>query len=217
MLSVRSRIFGPTVWHGSANRPLCALTFDDGPSPIATEKTLDALEEIGLKATFFVVGQHAQQYPQLMRRIVAAGHAIGNHTYSHAALFSAWPRRYVLRDLQRCNAIVHDITGVRPCAFRPPAGLRSPAMYQACQRLGLPIVGWTVRGLDTVSRSPLTIFNRINNGLGPGSIIVLHDGATLLSSRDRSGTLAALQLIFREMSNRGITAVTIPELLQLQL
>ena len=145
---------GPVDWlshttthHGRRDQPRIALTFDDGPDPAHTPALLDALAELGVKATFFVVGEEVDANPELVRRMVAEGHELGNHTYSHRYLPLATTRR-VARELAATDAAIVRATGITPTLMRPPYGGRTPFTLRACNQMGKSAVLWDVNSFD---------------------------------------------------------------------
>src|SRR6267143_399562 len=144
--AVRSQWLGRTCWRGRRDTNAVALTFDDGPSP-DTERVLDVLAAHNLRATFFMIGRHVELFPQTAKRIVAEGHEIGNHSYSHPIYLYRSPRE-TRQQLGRAQAIIAATTGVEPKLARPPCGVRTPAYFQAARKLGLRTVQWDVAGFD---------------------------------------------------------------------
>jgi peptidoglycan/xylan/chitin deacetylase (PgdA/CDA1 family) len=200
--------------HGAAAHEV-ALTFDDGPSPTATPQILAALRQAGAQATFFVIGTHVHAFPDLVRRELAAGNAVGNHTFDHPVLgrlnwFS------VGSELQRGTDAVTDALGNR-CVwlFRPPYGAPSwnAVVAGRVRQAGLVPVLWDVDAADWQRPGAAIIAARIVARLRPGAIILLHDGAPDNEIQDRSQTAAAVPLILAALRARGLHAVTLPQLL----
>jgi peptidoglycan/xylan/chitin deacetylase (PgdA/CDA1 family) len=214
--SRRTQLFVPTIFRGPETEARMALTFDDGPDPAFTPQVLDVLREFGVKATFFVVGRCADAHPELLARAAGEGHLIASHTYSHANTFHVWTAQRMAADIARGIQAIERVVGTRPRYFRPPQGLRVPPLREALASLPTPpsCVTWTVRGLDTVSRSAASIAARVERGLGPGAIVALHDGSSLGGYRDRSATIEALRAVLRSCRERGLTCVRLDELLQ---
>jgi peptidoglycan/xylan/chitin deacetylase (PgdA/CDA1 family) len=168
---VRARTRGPRP-----AQPRVALTFDDGPDPQATPALLDLLAERGVKAAFFLVGERARAQPELVRRIAAEGHLVGNHSDRHGAFTNLYPRARLCRELAACQASLATLSGETPRYYRPPFGLANHAIHGAARLVGLEVVGWEVRGLDTGGRSAEAVVRRVLAGLTPGGIALLHDG-----------------------------------------
>ncbi len=150
------------------------LTFDDGPDPERTPAVLDALEAFGVLATFFVVGRRARQSPGVLRRIAAAGHAIGNHLDSHRspALLSA---AEIAREIDTCQEAVADLVGTEPRLVRPPHGHRDIRFNLAAKRRGLRPVLWTRNPRDYATRSPELLLARLRR-VRERDVVLLHDG-----------------------------------------
>lgn len=154
---------------------MIALTFDDGPDPAITPKVLDILNRHHIQAMFFVIGKNAVENPALMERMVREGHAVGNHSYSHAALFDLWSSKQMLRDVNKAEEMIALATGQRPEWFRPPFGVTNPTVAITVNQKGLKVMGWSVRSLDTSIQNPERIFHRIKKRWHPGAILLLHD------------------------------------------
>jgi peptidoglycan/xylan/chitin deacetylase (PgdA/CDA1 family) len=209
-----SRFFVPVVSHLPGDAPVVALTFDDGPDPEVTPAVLDILGAHGARATFFVLGDRAARYPDVIRRIHREGHSIGTHTQHHRLGFHfAGPAR-VRREIEDAIEVVAAIlpAPARPTLFRPPQGLRTPQFASGWRRTrGQVCVTWTVRGFDSRPTTAAAITRRVARGLGPGAIVALHDGTGLGGSRDRAPTLAALPEILAACKRRGLRCVALGE------
>jgi peptidoglycan-N-acetylglucosamine deacetylase len=191
---------------GSPAAPLpVALTFDDGPWPHTTEQILAILAERQAPATFFVVGRQVQRYPDLVRRELAAGMAIGSHSYRHPQRFDRLPAARIRDEIARGRRTL-DALGVRPVGFRPPDGAASPAVVTAAQGLGDPTVLWSVDPADW--RPGVTadqLVQRVLAAARPGAIALLHDGGG-----NRSATVAALPAIIDGLRRLGLTLTALP-------
>jgi peptidoglycan-N-acetylglucosamine deacetylase len=152
-----------------------ALTFDDGPDPVDTPKLLDMLREKGVKATFFVVGKRADQYPEIVRRTWAEGHLVANHTWSHYALFCFLMPGRLRAEIERGTESICRSCGFRPRSFRSPVGLRHPLLGPYLKDAGLEYVSWSVRTRDTLTANSSVLAQRILNKVASGDIILLHD------------------------------------------
>lgn len=161
--------WGPVITHFATPRREVWLTIDDGPDPIHTPRMLDLLQRFEASATFFVIGTRAAKYPAELEAIRAAGHAIANHTASHpsASFWSLPPSR-----------IAAQIDGgyLPTNYFRTPAGLKNFFVHPVLERRKMELVGWTVRGLDTLSKDAEAVAARIMRQVKPGAIILLHEG-----------------------------------------
>jgi peptidoglycan/xylan/chitin deacetylase (PgdA/CDA1 family) len=152
-----------------------ALTFDDGPDPVDTPKLLDMLREKGVKATFFVVGKRADQYPEIVRRTWAEGHLVANHTWSHYALFCFLMPGRLRAEIERGTESICRSCGSRSRFFRSPVGLRHPLLGPYLKDAGLEYVSWSVRTRDTLTANSSVLAKRILNKVASGDIILLHD------------------------------------------
>jgi peptidoglycan/xylan/chitin deacetylase (PgdA/CDA1 family) len=187
-----------------------ALTFDDGPNPDATPRVLDALASRGVKATFFVLGRHADAWPGIVRRIAEEGHAIGNHGWHHRKLHVRGPG-YVRRDLTMGTESIERASGVRAKLFRAPHGFRSPWVSSIARSLGQRTVGWSRGVWDSDRPGVEKIVRRTVDGTRPGRIMLLHDGDGYDMHGDRSQTAAAMPRILDELLEQGYSFATIPE------
>jgi peptidoglycan/xylan/chitin deacetylase (PgdA/CDA1 family) len=176
VLVLRWRVFVDAVIRGPRGARGVALTFDDGPDPVWTPRVLATLAERGAMATFFVIGRKADQHPDLVRAILAAGHTVGLHSYEHDRLMSLRSTRRVREDLSRAMAALEAITGERPTLLRPPIGHTSPVIARVADALELTIVGWTVSGRDGVASARVDdVVTRVRRDLRDGVIVALHD------------------------------------------
>jgi peptidoglycan/xylan/chitin deacetylase (PgdA/CDA1 family) len=205
-------------WYGRAFTGLppgtkkLALTFDDGPNDPHTLRLLDVLAEHGTKATFFLIGRYVKQRPELARAIAEAGHAIGNHTFSHPNLiFSSLGR--LRRELQQCQQAIFDATGTRPEWFRPPFGGRRPITLRVARGLNLEPVMWNVTGWDWKAKSSHYVERRISRKIRGGDVILLHDGSHAAFGADRSQTVLASAQIIARYQAEGYQFVTVPEMM----
>lgn len=179
-----------------------ALTFDDGPNPDATPLILDALRERNVKATFFILGRHAEQWPELVERVAREGHSIGNHGYYHRKLHFKSPA-YVRDDLERGTAAIERAANVHPRLFRAPHGFRSPWVTAIARGLGQRTVGWSLGVWDSDRPGVEAIAKRTVEGARPGSILLLHDGDGYDPRGDRMQTARAVPLIVDRLQAQG--------------
>lgn len=217
-----NQLFGRTVTRGSSSQRVIALTYDDGPNPPYTNGILDVLERERVHATFFLVGRAVQAYPDVVRREVRDGDALGNHSWDHRHLI-VYPPASVAASIQRTDAAIHAAAGVHTRLFRPPFGARDWIVMRAAQRLGYTVVMWSEPlPRDWEYPSAFQIAQRVLRTAGDGSIVVLHDGnrGQLCAPRrlsahvcDRSADIAATRILIEELKKRGYRFVTIPELI----
>jgi peptidoglycan/xylan/chitin deacetylase (PgdA/CDA1 family) len=197
-----SRLFGQALI--APSRPgEVALTFDDGPNAIWTPRLLDILSSNDIKATFFLLGSRAQTEPALVRRIAAAGHLIGNHSWSHLNLALTSASR-VREELTRSSQVLEQITGAPAKYFRPPFGARRPYVLRTARSLGMVPVLWNAMTSDWKEPSSDRIVERLTKMVdhlerrGRAVNIVLHDGSHREISANRGPSVAAAgQLIAR--------------------
>lgn len=206
------QIFGPALARGPAVGRRVALTFDDGPVSPFTEQILDILRARNVPATFFVCGKNVERFPQILRRIQAEGHTIGNHTYSHDFPYFRSQRKFAI-EIDRTQEAIAKVTGQRPVIFRPPYGARWLGFYPVLRERGLRLVNWSDAGFDWLEKSDIVRLTLKN--LGPGSIILLHDGrrADPPEEIDRSRTVTALPIIIDAARAAGLTFVPLTEFL----
>ncbi len=199
-------MFGNVIWRGRSGRQRLALTFDDGPHPVTTRAVLATLAERGHKATFFVVGQKALEFPDVVREIHAAGHTLGVHGHRHAWLYALFLPGAMQRDIARAQAAVESAAGVRPSLFRPPIGRVSINVAVGARRAGVTTVAWSVRGLDGVSRTrPEDVVRRVSKKLDDGAIVLLHDAAE--DGDFEPASLRSLPRLLDEIERRGLNTV----------
>ncbi|HEY1205142.1 MAG: polysaccharide deacetylase family protein [Bryobacteraceae bacterium] len=189
----------------SAGRRSIALTFDDGPSSANTEALLEILRRKRVKATFFVVGRRAEDRPDLLRAVLADGHAVGNHTYSHPSLFCFLSPRRLRAEIAEGQRVIAAVCGIRPRYFRSPVGLRHPLLSFYLKRAGLEYISWRVRAFDSRVQKPEVIRQRIAGRAAPGDIVLLHDSNCLGVAR----MLAVLPQLIDDLQQRGFEFVLV--------
>lgn len=184
-----------------------ALTFDDGPNPPYTEQLLQTLEDKGVKATFFLVAQQAERFPDVAKRIAAQGHEVGGHSCDWDTLaFKRW--KNVEEKLDKMDAVFTDSGLTNIALFRPPNGMLSFGQKKKIQARGLKVILGDVMVGDWKDVDTATIRDRVLKKVRPGSIIVLHDGGG-----DRSATIVAVPLIIDALKEHGYEFSTVSELL----
>lgn len=208
----RAGVFARPLLRGAPDQYLLALTFDDGPDPVVTPKVLDLLDQHGQQATFFVIGARAERHPELVAEIARRGHLVENHSFRHSRLSPFFSAARLRADLQRAQETIARITGRTPRWFRPPIGLISPPIAAAARQVGLHLCAWTHRAGDGVSwTSAETAYARLERGLLPGAILVLHDAA----ERDSHPPVApeVLKRLLPILAARGLRSVTLDTLI----
>ncbi len=208
------QIFGPALIRGPASGHCVALTFDDGPTIPFTDQILDILRSKKVPATFFVCGMNVERFPQIVHRIQVEGHIIGNHTYAHPFPYFRGRKRFA-SEIDRTQEAIERITRQRPSIFRPPYGARWIGLYPVLRERDLHLVNWSNTGYDWLENSD--IVGETLRGLGPGSIILLHDSRNidLPEKVDRSRTVKALPAIIDGARAAGLTFVPLTEFLSL--
>lgn len=173
---VGSNIYLKTICKADVKDKVVALTFDDGPDEVMTEKVLDVLKKHNIQATFFLVGSKVLQYPDIVKRIFAEGHIVANHTYSHSGKFPLLSTQKVKNELTQCAEAIQKTIGKKPKLFRPPFGVTNPNIGKAVKSLDFKTIGWSIRSLDTVEgKTREEIAQRVQKKLHPGAIVLLHD------------------------------------------
>ncbi len=191
------------------SRKRIALTFDDGPHPYRTDKILSLLAAMRIPATFFVVGQNAALYPAPLRRAVAAGHEIGNHTYSHPKL-AGLSQASLAEELRKTDEIIKEVTGKAPTLFRPPEGVRSRQVTAAAEAGGYSLVLWTIDTRDWAGSSAAHIAREILQNARDGAIILCHDYTS-----GKNYTVEGLTEAIPALLAQGYEFVTVSDLLGL--
>jgi peptidoglycan/xylan/chitin deacetylase (PgdA/CDA1 family) len=184
-----------------------ALTFDDGPHPEGTPAILAVLEQVGVKATFFLVGEQVQRRPALAAEIVAAGHVIGLHGHRHRCQLRLSDEE-IVEDYRRGAAAIEDATGRSPELHRPPYGVYSEAGLRAARADGLRPLLWSKWGRDWRRfTTPERIAARATDEIGAGDVILLHDADFYSSRNSYRRTAKALPLVIAELNRRELGTV----------
>lgn len=189
-------------------RKVIALTFDDGPHPVNTPEILKVLRKFDVKATFYVVGFEVDLFPSILREVVAQGHEIGNHTYTHPHLSDLSPEQQ-RAEIDLTNQSIEKAANLKPMTFRPPFLEYDDSLLEVSASLGYPVINgyssddWSIPGVDHIVDSIL-------NQIGSGVIILCHDGGG-----NRSQTVAACEVIIPILLSQGYEFITVSELLAL--
>jgi peptidoglycan/xylan/chitin deacetylase (PgdA/CDA1 family) len=191
------------VFGGLPTERVVALTFDDGPKPGITEPLLEMLTNAHVTATFFVIGRHVMEYPELTRRLTDAGMEIANHSYTHRSLTTLTPEQ-VAQEMLQTQAAVMSVTGKMPQFMRPPGGNWNASVAQVVRQWGLTPCMWTVDVYGSEVLGAQQVANAVLREVRPGSIILMHNG--------KVSTLQALPTILRELKARGYTFATVEAL-----
>ena len=192
-------------WHD--NKKEIALTFDDGPHPRYTPEILEILNEYGIRATFFVIGQNIEWYDGLVQLEYEAGHEIGNHTYSHLNL-KTLPYSDVCTEIEEAEAVIGEKIDCRPKLLRPPGGMLGDELVRAARDEDYTLVCWSIDTLDWAHTPSEKIAENVLSSVQGGDIILFHDYVS-----GKSPTPDALRIIIPELIARGYTFVTVSELI----
>lgn len=207
-----SGLFGSFPYRVRTNQRLLALTFDDGPNPPDTNALLDVLKRHGVHATFFVVGKNLERHPDVVRTMVAHGHSIGNHTYSHK-FSSYFSRSAFIREVERNQQAIKTILGSEPTLFRPPWLFRLPWTLKVLKARGLTAVSAAFGyEFEVIHQDPRSIARRAVTKARPGMIMDFHDGYDAQGG-NRRGTVEAIDQLIPELKSQGYQFVTVEQLL----
>ena len=202
--------FGPLVSHGPRSGNEVAITFDDGPDGQYTLETAAILDRYGARGTFFMVGKAVAREPGVVRKLIADGQLVGNHSYHHDAWRWLDPR---YPELDRTNAVLRRVAGVCPSFFRPPHGEHTPFMAHVVGNRGMTMVTWDVSAGDWATTNAKLVARRVLRKVRPGSIVLLHDGLDGNPDQNRSVVVRALPRILEGLRARGLHPVTLAKLL----
>lgn len=210
--SVPGKFQGKTVYQvqPSNSDKVIALTIDDGPWPKTTLEMLDILKQNDVKATFFWVGSALEAHPEIAKRVVAEGHAIGNHTWHH------WYRKMdeatAKSEIERTAQLIYKTTGVKTSLFRPPGGFLNNGLAAYAKSQKQSVVMWSLTSADTDPHAlPQAFVNNVLKGAKPGAIVLMHDGGG-----DRYRTVKALPEMISGLKQQGYRFVTVPQLLEIE-
>lgn len=196
---------GEAICRVETSEPIVALSLDDGPSPAGTDAALAALEAAGARATFFLVGRAVDRHPELVRRIVAAGHETANHSYSHVRMIFRSASFYD-EEIVRAEAALRRAGAGDAGLFRPPFGRKLFGLPRAVERQRHRLIMWDVADPDT--EDPRAFAEQVVREARPGSIILMH-----VMSRANGPAREALPLVLAGLARKGLRVVTVSELL----
>ena len=205
--------FGENIVHLDTQQRVVALTYDDGPSPPYTDPLLDVLAKHNVKATFFLIGNRVEQYPETVHRILAEGHQVGNHSYSHPVL-GLLPPAAVGREIERTDALLRDIGVKGEIVFRAPILTRFLPVAWVLAKRDRAHVSGNVWSWDWTTQNPDKITKTVLRKVKPGAIIILHDGKGVYGNAKRLGTIAATDRIIPALKRRGYTFVRVSDIRQ---
>ena len=206
------QVFGEIKSHASVTEKVVALTFDDGPTPDKTNQILQILAAEQVPATFFLIGREVQQHPQLVRQILAAGHQVGNHSFSHQRMIFKSPA-FIAGEIEQTDKLLRDsgVDGV--IYFRPPYGKKLLVLPWYLMKHHRVSVTWDVapENFPKIAKDPQALVDYTVQQTKPGSIILLH-----VMYDSRQVTMQAVPQIIRQLKAQGYRFVTVHELLKLE-
>ena len=195
---------------GTVHDKWIALTFDDGPYPPYTDRLLDVLKAKRIHATFFLVAEQAQQYPELVRRMKAEGHTVGLHAFRHRD-FLKLTEEEKRKDLEQGKKLLRDITGKNPVYWRPPHGFRDFSVMETAAAQNLTVVNWSVIPRDWTGIDSQEIFRRVMDKAEDGSMVLLHDGDSPGYRASRQATVDAVAPLIDSLREKGYHLVSLEE------
>ena len=206
-----------TIYHINTLDKVVALTFDDGPSPVWTPKILDELKKAGVKATFFMIGEHVEKYPDVARRVAEEGHEIGNHTIDHHVLVY-YKMDELEKEIKDNEKIIKTITGQTTRYFRPPKAWLTAKEKKKIREMGYKTVLWTLNSKDWVTFDDKYIIRYILNHIKPGDIILFHDSGGVFTAEggNRNETVKTIAQLTQKLKEKGYSFVTITDLLNMK-
>lgn len=211
-------IFGEAVACVHTTQPLVALTFDDGPHPIYTPAIIDILDAYGAKATFFVLGRHAEQHPSVLQALAESGHEIGNHSFYHHDLNKRRPEA-IREEISRTDQIIVAAGYQDEIYFRPPYGHANFSVMSALKSMQRMIVRWDIDLRDWAGTAPEAMLAKFEQRVRPGAIVLLHDSSSNQQGdlpevrHNRENTVEVVQLLLETFVPQGYQFVTVSDLL----
>ncbi len=196
------------VYHAHENSCMkIALTFDDGPHPRLTPKILEVLKKYNVKATFFLVGENVELYPNMVEQILADGHEIGNHTYTHGKV-SERGFFEMKKEFEACESAIYEIADYKTKLLRPPEGYLDSKIKAISKEMDYNIILWNIDTKDWAHESPEEICKNVTDHISPGSIILMHDYISF-----NSPTPEALELFIPVLLERGYQFAVVSDLI----
>ncbi len=210
-----TQMSGEAVFCVHTQAPIMALTFDDGPHPVYTPAILDLLQNYQAKATFFAIGQHLAQYPDIAQTLVAQGHELANHTFSHPDLNRKF-RQDIHREIQHTDDLLAPWLRQLPSYFRPPYGHANLLVMATLKAMGRPLIFWDIDVQDWNGLSVEHMLSLLQQSAHPGAIVLMHDSGPALPGSppvNRQNTVELVQQILATYSPQGYRFVTLSDLL----
>ena len=211
-----SQLYGKTICSNPAAGKVISLTYDDGPNPHWTPRLMEILAEHDAHATFFSIGKWAEREPELLRELHAAGHAIGNHTYTHPTMYMKSSEQ-IRDELTRCRGAVEE-SGVTfsevdgKMLMRPPFGRRRPGTLRTLKSEGYQSVTWSITCWDWRDQASKESILSHASKAARGDVILMHDGGQFSPTADRNASVSATEEVLKRFTAEGFRFVTIPDL-----
>ncbi len=207
-------VFPKFIFRVKIKENLIALTFDDGPHPEFTKELLDLFKEKGIKATFFVTGKKIEEHRDIIKRLIAEGHELGNHSYSHKNLIFK-KKSIIKEEIQKTDNLLRGLGVKGEILFRPPFGRLSFTALTVLASLNKKVILWNVPTKDYKECDPKVILKRIYKRIKPGSIIVLHDSGVERIGKEivRQATIIAVKELINELPKKGYNFRTVSQLI----
>jgi peptidoglycan/xylan/chitin deacetylase (PgdA/CDA1 family) len=201
-----AQFFLPVKSQGDQGTNKIAITFDDGPIPVMTDKILEVLATYHAPAAFFCIGNRVNDHPAIAKRIHEAGHLIGNHSYWHGAMFDLQSPERIAKELVDTDLAIQKVINKKPKFFRPPFGVTNPMVAKAVKKGGYETIGWSIRSFDTMTKNGSVLLDRVTKSLKGGDVILFHDYS--------AATLEILPAFLEHVSRLGLKIVRVDELLK---
>lgn len=206
----RFQIFGDLVTQVKTDEKVVAITYDDGPNPPYTNQLLEVLDDLKIKATFFLIGRNVESYPDTSRAILDGGHELGNHSYSHEELLFR-SKSFVNLEIEKTDQLLRQVGAVGKIHFRAPFGYKGIVLPWLLSKLEKKHILWNVDPRDYMAETPEDVVKLAKKRTRPGSIILMHDGGG-----DRDLTVAATRSLVQTLRAEGYRFATVSELMQLK-
>jgi peptidoglycan/xylan/chitin deacetylase (PgdA/CDA1 family) len=204
---VNSAFFMPMYCSAKTTDKVIAITFDDGPVRDGTPQVLQILKDANVEAAFFCIGERIAGNEAVIRQLNAEGHMIGNHSYTHAALFDLFSSKKMLAEMQQLDSDLYNVIGKKTRLFRPPYGVMNPNLKKAIIKGNYLPIGWNVRSYDTMATDPDALLQKVTLQIEPGAIFLFHDRCPV--------TVAMLPDFLKEINARGYRVVRVDKMLGL--
>ncbi len=204
-----------TVYRIRTPKKIVALTFDDGPSPVWTPQLLDELKKADVRATFFMVGHHVREYPDIARRVAREGHTVANHGYAHSVILYYTPAE-IEEEIKYTEHMIRETTGKTTTMFRPPKAWLRDSTKQKIRSMGYEVVLWSLNSKDWAGFPYRWIVRYLAARVRGGDILLFHDSGNIFSREggDRGQTVKAVALLIKTLREKGFSFVTVEELMR---